>query len=161
MNETPMTYINQIDNPSEAKVHTLKKIDKGLLLITDEYDCFLWKSSQLYKHIMEVLEFFQKNPMSSCELIIHPNPKKKEGFDIKAGKKLVYIQQENCWKEESLVEDEPNKLLESIIKKHGTDTHRMPQPLEKIEDVAEEAKEQAIQQAENVVKRLKKTRKAS
>jgi len=52
-----MAWINKIDNPQSCIVHTIKKSAKGLILITNDYDVFLYADSQIAKHILEALEY--------------------------------------------------------------------------------------------------------
>jgi len=92
-----MVWINQINQPTKALVICIKKTEKGLILITPEYDCFLYSSNQTAKFILEALEAWCSTDNIGVELWIQPNKKTKLGFDVIPGKELVYFTGNNLW----------------------------------------------------------------
>ena len=101
-----MVWLNQVKNPKEALVICVKKTEKGLILITAEYDCFLYHSNPTAKHILEALETWCDTDNWGVELWIKPNNRVKLGFEVKPGKELEYFTKDNYW---SIEEPEPEQ----------------------------------------------------
>lgn len=92
-----MVWINQIKQPTKQLVLAVKKSTKGLILITAEYDCFLYESNQTAKFILEALESWCAEDNWGVELWIQPNSKTKLGFEVMPGKELLYFPGTNSW----------------------------------------------------------------
>lgn len=80
-----MPYINELTNPKESTVTKLLPRPKGLIIQTDDYDCFLYKDNKLCKKLLELYKFFRENEDSQCSLVVVPNKALKVGFSIELG----------------------------------------------------------------------------
>lgn len=111
-----MVWINEVKNPSRALIHTFKKSAKGLILITADYDAFLFANTITAKHILEALHYWTKEDEIGYELWIVPDKKAKLGFTIEMGNEAIIFHQNNLWTtDESLLLDE-NPFIEATIK---------------------------------------------
>ena len=55
------------------------KSGKGYLVVTEEFNCFIWKNSKETKLLLEALESYVKEPTLGRTLyVVHKSPKKPE-----------------------------------------------------------------------------------
>lgn len=115
-----MAWINKIDNPQSCIVHTIKKSAKGLILITSDYDVFLYADSQIAKHILEALEYWCAGDGNGFSFIVVPDKATKLGFRIELGNEHFIYHQDNCWSldESSVITENPfiSKTIKSANK---------------------------------------------
>ena len=90
-----MTYINELTNPKKAAVTKLLPRPKGLIIATEQYDCFLYKDNKLCKKLMELYSYFRSNPEEQCTLYVVPDKKVKVGFKIELGDAFKWFMYES------------------------------------------------------------------
>jgi hypothetical protein len=57
------------------------KSDKGFLVITEEFSCFIWKNAKVTGQLIEALEFYVNNS-TGYELVVFLPDKKKADFKL-------------------------------------------------------------------------------
>lgn len=76
-----MPYFNQVENPKRQDVLQVKLTPKGLILVTQQYDAFLYQSSKETPLILQALEVYASTG-SGYILQVIPDEKQKNGFRI-------------------------------------------------------------------------------
>lgn len=135
-----MAWINKVPNAQPCRVHTIKKSAKGLILITNDYDVFLYADSQQAKHILEALEYWCNGDGYGYSFEVIPDENTKLGFRIELGNEHFIFHQDNCWSlDESIIQSEnpyitktvkasnkatPNPLLKAQAKQSAKKLHK-------------------------------------
>lgn len=86
-----MAYINQLTSPKKSSVTKILERPKGLIIATEDYDCFLYRDNKLCKKLYELYQYFKDNEDQQCELIVVPNKQVKVGFQIELGKPFKWF----------------------------------------------------------------------
>ena len=124
-----MTYFNELTSPKEQLVNKIVYRPKGLILSTNEYDCFLWKESKICKGLKKLIQHFESNESDQRGLIIKPNKSTKIGFDIEFGEPMKwYFYEDKATTTAESVEEEIDFIKDlmqlnnppSQVKKSGT-----------------------------------------
>lgn len=89
-----MTYFNEVTNPKKGLVIKILLRPKGIILCTEEYDCFLFKNNSKALELYQVFELFKEHPDIQKEFWVHPNKKKKIGFEILFGNPIKWFFQD-------------------------------------------------------------------
>ncbi len=81
-----MPWINEIDSPKKEILLAAywSKSEKGLILKTAEYSCFLWKDSKLLFFLVNALNVYSHESRNQS-IVIRPNKSLKEGFSLELG----------------------------------------------------------------------------
>lgn len=90
-----MPYFNEITNPKKALITRIVLRPKGLILCTQDYDCFLFKDNKKAVALYEVFELFKKHNDIQVQLWIHPNKSTKLGFEVLPGEAIKWFFYEN------------------------------------------------------------------
>lgn len=83
-----MAYFNQVTNPKKQLVISLVYRPKGIILVTNDYDCFIYNDNKTAIGLKELLEFYKNNESEQRELWIHPNKQTKLGFKVEFGQPI-------------------------------------------------------------------------
>jgi len=83
-----MVYFNQTTNPKKQLIDRVVFRPKGLILVTEAYDCFMYKESAMCQSLMDLIEFYKEHESEQLELWVYPNKKKKSGYTIEFGKPI-------------------------------------------------------------------------
>lgn len=75
-----MVWFNKVEKPKSQKVIAVKLRDKGVVVETKDYDCFLYASSKIASHLIAALSVWNEN--TGPELMVVPDKSEKNGFKI-------------------------------------------------------------------------------
>jgi hypothetical protein len=54
------------------------KSDKGYLVVTEKFQCFIWKNSKITKQLIEALDFYINSDKGYSIVVYLPDPKKDD-----------------------------------------------------------------------------------
>lgn len=92
-----MTWLSEVKDPKSQVVLQVKTTSstKGIILVTEEYECFLFNSSKEKRFLLQALEVWINNPEGfGKEIIVIPTKTARSGFEL--GHRDI-----TCWKYES------------------------------------------------------------
>lgn len=83
-----MVWFNKLENPPALPINEIKvnSSKKGIILVTDEYEGFLYSDSKLALQLLHAVSLWVEDKNMGYQLTFVPDPKEKGGFRVEKAK---------------------------------------------------------------------------
>lgn len=83
-----MAWLNKVENPLPQEINAIKTRSsaKGIILVTEQYECFLFSDSKLALQLLHAVSLWVEDKNMGYLLTIVPDSKEKAGFRVEKTK---------------------------------------------------------------------------